>query len=98
MEFHKINATDDHQEYAHSGIILDAEETTAFFATFDTVEREFHQIVQDLPKKSTTEKFASDSLQSLKRKASDASFAAIVGSWIPFGSTIDAWLHNRRLT
>ena len=65
LEFHKINATDDHQEYAHSGIILDAEETTAFFSTFDTVEREFHQIVQDLPEKSTAEKSASDSLQSL---------------------------------
>ena len=78
LEFHKLIATDDHQEYAGSGIILNAEETLAFFASFDTVESDFHQIVKDLPKKSAAEKSAYDAIQTLKykkRKATDAPVA-----------------------
>ena len=65
LEFHKINVTDDRQEFV-ACIVLNAEETLAFFATFDTVEREFHQIVADLSKKS-----ASDTPKTPKRKTSD---------------------------
>ena len=84
LEFHKMIATDDHQEYAGSGIVLNAEETLAFFATFDTVERDFRQIEKDLPKKSTAEKSASDALQTLKRKKRKASNASVAVAPPPF--------------
>ena len=65
MEFHKIRVTDDRQEFV-TCIVLNAEETLAFFATFDTVEREFYQIIADLSKKSTD-----STPKTPKRKTSD---------------------------
>ena len=55
LEFHKLRVTDDRQEFV-TCIVLNAEETLAFFATFDTVEREFHQIIADLNKEKTAPK------------------------------------------
>ena len=76
LEFHKLISTDDRQEFAGTGIVLSAEETLAFFATFDTVESEFCQIVKDLPKLYPAEKSTSVAPQTLKRKAADTPLAA----------------------
>ena len=63
LEFHKIIATEYHQKFAGSGVILNAEETLAFFATFDTVESKFCQFENSL-------KTTNPSAASMKRKAS----------------------------
>ena len=66
LEFHKIRVTGVPQESVTCILVLNAEETLAFFATFDTVEREFYQIIADLSKKS-----ASDTPKTPKRKTPD---------------------------
>ena len=65
LEFHKIIATDYHQKFAGSGVILNAQETLAFFATFDTVESKFCQFEKDLQSATVPDPSVAASIEKL---------------------------------